>query len=266
MTSLEALTETAHAEANHTAQIWTFDIERFPMVTYQWGAKNRSGYTGEHMVIEPGRMVSFAAKRQDGMVVFSSEYHHGRKRMLDAIHQIMSTADILVGYNSRRFDVPHVHTELLLDGYTPPPPVKQIDLMQVVKRRFRLEYNNLASVTKALGVETKIDTGGFDLWKRCIAGDKDAWDTMRAYNIQDVHATDALRHRLAPWIPAHPNLGLWIGADRACPTCGSSNVHQAGTAAAATISYVRYQCGDCHAWSRSKHQTARAELRPVAMS
>lgn len=45
----------------HTATIWTFDIERYPMVTYQWGARNRSGYTGEHMQIEPGRMVSFAA-------------------------------------------------------------------------------------------------------------------------------------------------------------------------------------------------------------
>ena len=66
---------------------------------------------------------------------------------------------------------PHVRTELLLDGYTPPPPVKQIDLMQVVKRQFRLEYNNLGSVTTALGVETKLETGGFDLWKACIAGD-----------------------------------------------------------------------------------------------
>lgn len=97
----------------------------------------------------------------------------------------MSQADILVGYNSRRFDTPHVRTELLLDGYTPPPPVKQIDLMQVVKRQFRLEYNNLGSVTTALGVETKLETGGFDLWKACIAGDPEAWALMRKYNIQD---------------------------------------------------------------------------------
>ena len=39
--------------APHTATIWTIDIERFPMIAYQWSAKNRSGYTPERMVCSP---------------------------------------------------------------------------------------------------------------------------------------------------------------------------------------------------------------------
>lgn len=248
-------------EIEHTATIWTFDIERFPMTTYQWGAKNRSGYTGEGMVTEYGRMSSWAAKRHDGLVLYADEHHHGRTKMLQTLHGVMRSADVLVGYNSINFDIPHCNTEFLLEGMSPPPPVKSIDLMRTIKRRFRLEYNSLGSVTKRLGVESKLSTGGFDMWKRMMAGDPEAWLLNRRYNIQDVHATDALRVRLAGWVTGGPNIGLWVTADRACPVCGSERLERDGRSATNVTAYARYQCMDCGAWPRDKHRMASTDMR-----
>lgn len=245
----------------HTATIWTFDIERFPMTTYQWGARNRSGYTGEHMVTEYGRISSWAAKRHDGIVLYADEHTHGRADMIRSLHEVMRSADILVGFNSINFDLPHCNTEFLLEGLTPPPPVKHIDLMRVIKRRFRLEYNNLGSITKRLGIPTKIDTGGFDMWRRMMDGDPEAWAANRRYNIQDVHVTDALRQRLAGWNMNGPNLGLWMGGDRTCWNCASENLVRDGSSATNVTRYARYQCGDCGAWNRDKHRMASVDLR-----
>ena len=251
--------------APHTATIWTIDIERFPMIAYQWSAKNRSGYTPERMVVEGSRMASFAALRHDGLVVFASEHHHGRDRMLDTLHRVMDSADILVGYNSRRFDVKHINGELATAGYDAPSPAKHVDVMQAVKRRFAFDYNSLGSVVQRLDVDRKMDAGGFDLWRRCMDGDDAAWEQMKAYNVQDVRATWALYERIRSWIPSHPNLALYVADDRACPVCASTNLTLSGTVAASTRAYASYRCGDCGSLSRAKNITARTDIRPVAV-
>src|SRR5690606_1184190 len=88
---------------------------------------------------------------------------------------------------------------LLLAGYPPPTPWKDIDLLRIARRRFRFTSNKLQNLCYELGLPLKVETGGFDLWKRCADGDPVAWKEMRTYNIQDVIVTEQLMDRMRPW-------------------------------------------------------------------
>lgn len=251
-------------KVKHTATIWTIDIERFPMEAYVWSPKLRSGYIAEPMVKTPSRMVSFSALRDDGLMVFSSEFHHGRDKMLETLYSIMSSCDIAVGFNSQSFDVPHIDMELFEAGFAPYLPVKHIDLMRAAKRRFRFDYNGLGSIARRLGLTEKLETN-VSLWRRCMDGDPAAWDEMKRYNNQDVRVTDALRKRMAPWIPNHPNIGLWAPDEACCPVCAGTELVRAGTVNKRTLAYPAYRCQGCGALVESKHITARAQMRPVVV-
>ena len=247
-------------------EIWTIDIERFPRVEYSWSAKKYNKFTPEYLLVEDGRMVSFAAKKLNGPVVFSSEFHYGRAEMLDTLWHILNRASVVVGWNSKRFDVPHMDGSLKDAGYSPYVPFKQIDLMNTVKTRFNYDYNTLASVATRWGLsEEKMDTGGFDLWKRCMAGDPESWNLMRQYNIQDVKATESALLDVRGWLSGTiPNLGLW-GEQGAlvCPSCGSLEVSEDGSVISSVTRFKAYRCTACGFRSRSNEKVASAILRPI---
>ena len=245
-------------------EIWTIDIERFPRVEYSWSAKKYSKFTPEYLLVEEGRMVSFAAKKLGGPAIFSSEFHHGRKQMLDTLWHVLNRATVVVGWNTKRFDIPHIDGELRDDGYPPYVPFKQIDLFQAIKTRFKYEYNTMKSVAKRWGLdEEKMENDGFDLWKRCMAEDEDAWDQMRRYNIQDVKTAEAAYLANRAWLPGSiPNLALWSNG-LACPACASDEVEEDGVTPTGVSLYTAYRCKKCGYRSRSNEKVASTTLRPI---
>lgn len=246
-------------------EIWTIDIERFPRIEYSWSAKKYSKFTPESFLVEDGRMISFAAKKLRGPTLFSSEYHHGREEMLNTLWHILNRADIVIGWNSRRFDVPHMDGELRDAGYKPYVPFKQIDLYASVRARFNYDYNTMKSVVKRWGLdEEKMENEGFGLWRRCMQNEKEAWDIMRLYNIQDVKSGEAAYLSNLAWLSGSiPNLGLWSDATKACPACGSSDVVEDGTTPTGVSRFVAYRCESCGYRARGKEKVASATLRPI---
>lgn len=240
-------------------KILKLDIETSPNVVYTWGTFKQ--YVAPNQVIEPTRMLCFAAGWVgQNKVVYRSEFHDGREAMLDKLWELLDEADAVVHYNGKRFDMPHINREFLQAGYTPPSPYKQIDLYQIVRRTFKFQHNKLDYVLKEIGLDRKLDTGGFELWVSCLARDKKAWATMKKYNIQDVHVLEDLYNYLLPWIEQHPNVGLWVDAKSpTCPKCGSHHVQKRGTYKAQTYSYQRYHCQDCGSWSRARTRIAKPQ-------
>jgi hypothetical protein len=83
-------------------------------------------------------------------------------------HGLLDSADVVLHFNGRRFDVPHLNREFLLAGLTPPSPYKQIDLLSgVVRQGSSFPSNKLAVRVEGTGPRrARRRHGGFDLWKR----------------------------------------------------------------------------------------------------
>ena len=229
-------------------KILFLDIETSPITAHTWGLWNQNISIGQ--IIDSTEMLCFGARwAGEKKVIFKSVHHDGKKEMLDELHKLMDEADVLVGWNSKAFDSKHIRRELLENGYQPPSPYKDMDLMLAVKAQFKFPSNKLDYVAQKLGVGAKVKHSGFELWLKCMNGDRKAWAEMKKYQIQDVNLLVDLYEILKPWIPSHPNKALHDGIE-GCIVCSSKNLQRRGVATTLIGKYPRYQCQDCGKWMR----------------
>lgn len=236
-------------------KILVIDIELRPGECYWWDA--RTEYIGAHMVIEKPSMICFDAKwLGDTRHTFRSVWDHGQEQMVADARALLDEAHIVIGYNSRGFDVKHLYREIAQAGQSAPSKHFDVDLIQVVRRRFKFPYRSLNEVCRDLGLDLKLEHTGFDLWRDVMAGDPKAQRLMEKYNRTDVVVTEGLYCRLRDggWIDNHPNVNLFR-AERVsgCSTCGSDNVEHDGFHYTPTRAYARFLCGTCGSHSRATH-------------
>lgn len=223
------------------------DIETRPNIAAIWEMWNVK-YVPPTALIEAKEVICFAAKWHGTKAMeFWSVREDGKTDMVAAAHDLLNFADVVVHYNGRTFDIPHLNREMLLLDYMPPSPYKQVDLIDVVKKQFNFPYNSLDYVSQELGLGKKAPNEGMDLWMKCMNGDQAAWDTMKAYNMQDVVLTEKLYDKLRPWISGHPSIGAELGLD-VCSRCGGSFLVKEGFSYTKVGRYQRYSCTTCGAW------------------
>lgn len=238
-------------------RVFVYDIEVSPAVVMTYDLYQVT--ISPDNVIEPSRMLCWAGKWMgQKSVQFASEFHDGREAMVARLWDALNEADIVIGYNQARFDNKHVRREFILAGLGPPSPWIDVDLLPVNRKAFKWMSNRLGYVTKALDVETKIDTGGQGLWRKVLQGDEKAWAKFRAYNKQDVVATEALARALWPWIKL-PHAGLFSDDPTCCPTCGSQDLTPLGFTYSKTGKWPRLLCA-CGAWCKV---LANGQTRPI---
>lgn len=244
-------------------RILSLDIETSPNLAYVWGLWNQN--VGLNQLVSTTEMLCFAAKWMgEDEVMFFSSHRDGQAAMVAAARELLDEADVVMHFNGRKFDIPHLNRELILAGLTPPSPYSQIDLLQVVRKKFRFASNKLAHVSVALGLEGKVSHEGFDLWVKCMAGDDAAWARMEEYNRQDVVLLEELYHILLPWISNHPNRRLY-GGNGGCPSCGSEDAPASKGFAYTKLSKFRqFRCSDCGSWFRSSRREEGVDLQQAA--
>lgn len=245
-------------------RILTIDIETSPAIVATFQLRNTT--ISIQQIIEPGRVICFAAKwRDEDEVMFASEWQMGHDEMVRFAHDLLSEADIVIHYNGKRFDEPHLNREFLELGLMPPAPFSPVDLYTTNSKTFRFDSGKLAFITERLALTGKMKHEGFELWMKVMAGEEQARADMEAYNIQDVVTTEELYEVLLPWIKGHPNMGLFVDvAAHICPNCGSDKVQRRGTSRTGLRVYQRYQCQTCGKWSRSGRAVNAVDLRGVA--
>lgn len=236
-------------------KILILDIETAPTSAYVWGVWDQNINPGN--IIKPGYILSFAAKwLGENKIGCMSLHTNGKEEMLQDVHNLLSEADVVVHYNGKKFDIPTLNREFILMGMRPPANYKQVDLLPIVRQQFKFPHNKLDYVAKALGCGGKLKHAGFDLWLGCMANDPDSWEQMMEYNVEDVAITERLYYKILPWIPNHPNVGLFNGVLDVCPNCGGNHLEKRGFSFTAAGKYQRYQCKDCGTWSRGKQNVA----------
>jgi hypothetical protein len=239
-------------------KVLVIDIETSPNLAHVWGLWDQN--IGLSQLHEVGEVISFASKWYGkAPVEFRSNYHDGHEVMVERAWDLMNEADAIVHFNGVTFDMKHLHKEFLLNGLTPPSPHKDIDLLRVVKSRFRFASNKLQFVSTALGLGGKVQHQGHELWVRCLLGEASAWEEMKLYNIQDTVLTEQVYDHVRPWIKGHPALTTLTADDELlCTNCGSADLLPDGTYTAAKLIYPQLQCQHCGAWFRGNKAIGRA--------
>jgi hypothetical protein len=241
-------------------KILAWDIENRPGEAYIWTPF--PDFIPITQIKSSTEIMCFAARWVDKKpVTFMSEFHDGREAMLNGLWSLLDEADALVSWNGAGFDTKHANRAFLAAGMTPPSPVKEIDLLQVARRRFKFMSNKLDFVAQQLGLGAKTAHEGFALWLACMEGDPKAWARMKRYNKQDVNLLIPLYETLKPWIKNHPNVATH---DQACPRCNSTRIQLRGTDTTQAGVYQRFQCLDCAGWGRfAKRDAAISQTRPI---
>lgn len=249
-------------------KILHIDIETQPLVVYAWGLYKQN-LSIKH-IVEPGATLCFAAKWEGDKhsdIIFRSSFHDGHDAMIQKAHELIDEADVLVHYNGKKFDYPILSQEFMLQGLKPPSPVRHVDLLETARKQFRLPSNKLDYVAQILGVGSKIEHKGMDLWRDCMNGCEKAWKIMRRYNIQDVNILQKVYKKLLPWIQIHPNHALFTESTRlVCMNCGSTNLQKRGFAHTHTMSYQRYQCQSCGKWQRERTNCLPKEKKSAILN
>jgi DNA polymerase elongation subunit (family B) len=230
-------------------RILLLDIETAPNTAFVW--QLRQDYISPDQLVSSGYVLCVSAKwLGEKEVFFFSVYEHGQHKMLKAIHKLVEEADMVVHYNGAKFDIPTLQREYLTEGMSPPSPIKQIDLLKVVRKQFKFTSNKLDFVCQKLGLGNKVHHKGMALWRGCMEDNPADWKVMEAYNKQDVRLLESLYNKLLPWIPNHPNHTLYTDQPNSCPRCGGFSFQSRGTAHTASVAYKRYQCKGCKGWFR----------------
>jgi hypothetical protein len=188
--------------------------------------------------------------------LYGKDPENDMKLMLD-LWDLIDEADVVVAHNGDEFDIKKINSRFAFHGITPPSPVKSVDTLKMARKYFGFTSNKLEDLVKSLAIgKDKLETGGFDLWLKCLGGNVEAWKRMIQYNKRDVELLEEVYLKLKPWDITHPNYGVYQG-ERVCPRCGSDNLHSRGYYRTNTLTYNRFCCNDCGGWSRANTREKR---------
>ena len=236
-------------------KVLVFDLETAPIAAYVWDLwKDTSGVQG---VVNDWFAICWAAKWLFNDKILSDcvtpqeAIEEDDSNIMASLWKLIDEADILIGHNINRFDCKRINTRFIVHGLQPPSPYQTIDTLVAAKKHFSFSSNKLDYINEQLGIGRKVDTGGFKLWKRCLAGDPKALDDMLKYCEVDVGISEETYVALRPWIKSHPNMGLYVDTDvPVCPTCGDENLISVGKYRTTVSEFMAFRCAACGAIGR----------------
>lgn len=169
---------------------------------------------------------------------------------MEEVWNVLDSANIICAHHGDAFDLKKLNARFIYHGLNAPSYYETIDTKKVASKYFKFDSNSLNNLGVYLGEGKKIENGGFELWVKCIAGDKDAWNRMKDYNKQDVALLERIYLRLRPFMSNHPNLNsITENAGENCPSCSSEDLIKRGFQPTKSGRKQRYQCNDCGSWS-----------------
>jgi hypothetical protein len=250
-------------------RILILDVERLDGITQQhwWDRgdlKNR--YIHHETVIRHPRTTIACAKWYDSPdVIRLAEWDKGgRKRFLRNVYDLMAEADIIVGHNVDRADVPWLKGDMHIEAGLPPlPPFKTVDTLKVMRREFGsgAPFKSLDAFCKIVGHPGKTDKYDRESMERAVDGSVEDREREIDYCAGDVLATQWLYDWLRPHIKNHPALFV-DGSDSltTCNRCGHETETTAKRYVANVLTYSMRKCTRCSAYSRLSLEPARMSI------
>lgn len=198
-------------------KILFIDIETSPILAHVWRLFDQN--VGLNQIQEEWAILSYCAKWQGSDEVIyedlqGSEDFSDDSSLLPGLWKLLNEADIVVGQNSKRFDVKKINARLIMHGYPKPSTFRQIDTLMIAKQQFGFSSNKLEWLTDKLcsGVKKQQhnEFPGHMLWTECMKNNPRAWAAMRAYNTDDVLSLEGLYEVLSSWDSTLPNFDVYV--------------------------------------------------------
>lgn len=233
------------------------DIETAPVLAHVWGLYDQN--VALNQIEADWFILSWSAKWLGEKKVMYADQRNAKniendKPLLEGIWKLLDEADIVVSQNGKAFDTKKLNARFVIHDMKPPSSYKQIDTFLLAKKHFGFTSNKLEYMSSKLCKKYKKLTHkkfpGFELWKECLAGNKQAWAEMERYNKHDVLALEELYTKLIPW-DGSINFAVYQDAASKVCSCGSKKFHKNGYAYTSAGKYQRFSCAECGAESRS---------------
>ena len=198
-------------------RILIYDIETAPILAHVW--KLWDNNVGLNQIDSDWYIMSVAAKwlGEDEVFYWDQQDVHPMEDdtyLLSKLWDLLNEADFVIGQNIQKFDTKKVNARFVLNGFPKPSTYRQIDTMLQAKQQFGFTSNKLEYMTDRLCPEHKKskhkEFPGHELWAECLKGNSAAWAEMKSYNIDDIHATEALYNVLSSWDSKLPNFDIFI--------------------------------------------------------
>lgn len=242
-------------------KVLVFDVETAPILAYVWGLFDQN--IAVNQIKEDWHVLAWSAKWL-GDPPEKTMYRDKRHQkpgddsvILKPLWRLLDEADIVVTQNGKSFDSKKLNARFMLMGMKPPRPYTHLDTLRIVKQVAAFTSNKLEYLTARLCTKyrklTHKQFPGFSLWVECLAGNKDAWEVMKKYNIHDVLGTEELYLKIRAWAPASmPKVYDVTEKSLHCGTCGFLGKMREGKPKIMKSHLARqHQCTNCGAWQKS---------------
>ena len=214
-------------------------------------------------IVHDTHMLSWSVKWLDGKQITRSlpdykGYKAGSrddKALVEELCGILEQADIVVGHNLKKFDLPYIKGRAVINGLRPIKKLAIYDTRDAAKRHFGFTSNKMDDICRTMGFEPKIPIH-FETWEGCESGDMKSWRKMVRYNAHDVSPMlESIYLKFRAWDQAHPNLAtISNNPVVSCPSCGSTDYVLRGWDYTVTGRRRAYECKPCGRRYSGKHQ------------
>lgn len=254
---------------NDGPKVLLLDIETAPILASVWGLFDQT--ISLNQIQKDWHILSFAAKwlnESPNKIIYmdqrNSKNIEDDRKLLEAIWKLLDECDVLISQNGVSFDVKKLNARFVMNGMKPPSSFKNIDTLRIARKKFSFTSNKLEYMTDKLCTKyKKLKHGkfaGFELWKECLAGNPEAWEEMKKYNINDVLSLEELYHKLQPWDNT-VNFDLYRDSEITTCNCGGKKFQRRGFHYTKVGKYQKFQCLICGAWSHSSENLFSKDKR-----
>jgi hypothetical protein len=257
------------------------DIETAPIISDVWGLFDNN--VALNQIVKDWHLLSWSAKWLDSketiykdnrvpVVMYMDQSGKSNiendKELVKGIWKLLDEADIVIGQNSKRFDIKKLNARFIFHKLQPPASFKQLDTLVISKKHFAFTSNKLEYLTDKLCTRYKKlkhkKFPGHDLWTQCLKGNKEAWTEMKRYNIHDVLSTEELYYQLIPWDNSL-NFNVYNDSLELKCTCGSIKFISKGYHYTSTGKFSRHKCKECGSEIRGTKNLLDKEKRDSLM-
>jgi DNA polymerase elongation subunit (family B) len=225
-----------------------FDIETSYNIVKSW----RIGYDiklDPSSIIKERAIICICYKWEGDKNVKCLTWNRGDdSSMILKFSEILNSADEVVTHNGDKFDVKWFRTRCLYHGVALTPYIQSIDTLKEAKKLFLFNSNKLDYISKFIGLDGKMETGGLELWDDIILrNNRQSLYKMVQYCKNDVVLLEKVFLKLNPYLKNKITKTVRIeGNGIHCVECNSTNIRKVKLRISAAGRYTQqYRCNDC---------------------
>ena len=236
------------------------------MLVKVYGLRNNV-YISHKNIVKDWHLLSYAAQweGEDTIHYLDQRYSpnvEDDRQLIEGLHHLLSSADIVVGHNIDSFDLKKFNTRAAKYNLPPLVQFQTHDTLKIARKFFSFSSNSLEYIAKFLNLENRKSSHGKypgdALWEACMNGDIEAWEECKSYNEQDVRVTRELYLYLSKY---DHRINLSSFYMRPTCSCGSSAFKKHGVRYTKSAIKQRYICLDCGKTFQARENLIDKDLR-----